>query len=52
MFIYWAVIISLVIVVAIQAENISDLRADYILEIKKNNTCTVHQCPMCKEKEM
>ena len=51
MFIYWAVIIGLVIVVLAQAESLSALRAKYELEIKENSRCECAQCPMCREEK-
>ena len=51
MFIYWAVIIALVFVVLHQAETISDLRTSYELEIRKNKTYAIYQCPMYKEEK-
>ena len=51
MFIYWAVIITLGIVVISQAETISNLRTDYELEIRKNRTYTINQCPLHKEEK-
>ena len=51
MFIYWAVIITLGIVVISQAEAISNLRTRYELEIRKNNTYAAYQCPLHKEEK-